>query len=124
MKGRKLTQRDLCHEISARTGYLAEEIDIIIDAFANVVLDEVMQGGSVRILNFGNFIGKIRKEYTIKNCHLIHLPSQDTTIPQMVMLKFDVPHHIKKLVDSVNKKELENATEPKKRRRVRKRVRD
>jgi DNA-binding protein HU-beta len=62
-----VTKADLIEAIAAATGEPKTKVDLFVTAFCEVVMRAVAQGGSVRLVGFGNFDRVATKARTGRN---------------------------------------------------------
>ena len=80
-----MTKRDLVVRISDKTGMVQQQVFEIVQLTLNAIADEVAQGRTVELRNFGVFEVKIRKARVGRNPNK---PGTDVPIPQRAVVKF------------------------------------
>lgn len=80
-----MTKRDLVVRISDKTGMVQQQVFEIVQLTLNAIADEVAQGRTVELRNFGVFEVKIRKARIGRNPNQ---PKHDVPIPSRAVVKF------------------------------------
>lgn len=80
-----MTKRDLVVRISDKTGMVQQQVFEIVQLTLNAIADEVAQGRTVELRNFGVFEVKIRKARIGRNPNQ---PKRDVPIPSRAVVKF------------------------------------
>lgn len=80
-----MTKRDLVVRISDKTGMVQQQVFEIVQFTLNAIADEVAQGRTVELRNFGVFEVKIRKARIGRNPNQ---PKRDVPIPSRAVVKF------------------------------------
>ena len=69
-----MTKADIIAEIVASTGVAKKDVAVTIEAFMNVIRDNMVDGENIYLRGFGTFVVKKRAEKTARNI------SKNTTI--------------------------------------------
>ena len=69
-----MTKADIIAEIVASTGVAKKDVAVTIEAFMNVIRDNMVDGENIYLRGFGTFVVKKRAEKTARNI------SKQTTI--------------------------------------------
>ncbi len=104
-KPTEYSQKDICYIISERTGYVAEDVNIILDSLTDTIMDILLTGGKARLKKFGVFETYIREPYTIKNPVLS--PDDPVEVASTQVMRFKSTKEVRKFIDAPHKREQE-----------------
>lgn len=62
-----MNKKELVVEIQKKTNLSKKEVEVVVNAFTDVVRNELGNSGRVRLLGFGSFDVKRREERAVRN---------------------------------------------------------
>ncbi len=62
-----ITKHDLIQEIAKSTGFVRNDIKVVVEQFLDIVGEKLIAGNSIEIRGFGTFAGKERKARPARN---------------------------------------------------------
>ena len=74
-----MTKADIIAEIVSSTGVAKKDVAVTIEAFMNVIRDNMVDGENIYLRGFGTFVVKKRAEKTARNI------SKNTTITIIIL---------------------------------------
>ena len=92
-----MNKADLVAKIADKTGFKKKDAELALDAFLEVVEEALVEGESVRLIGFGTFETRNRKERTGRN------PQKPENVISIPASKAPVFKAGKTLKDAVNK---------------------
>ncbi len=95
-----MTKRDLVIRIADETGVIQSKVADIVQKTLDYIAEELVEGRTVELRNFGVFEVKIRKGRTGRNPHK---PEIEVPIPDRPVVKFRAGKELKARVISAKK---------------------
>jgi nucleoid DNA-binding protein len=99
-----MTKRDLVVRISKETGLIQQDVLGIVQRTFDYIAEEVAQGRTVELRNFGVFEVKVRKARVGRNPNK---PESDVPIPKRVVVKFKAGKEMRDHVSRLNPAPIE-----------------
>lgn len=93
-----MNKSDLVNEVSKRTDVPVANVTKVVNAFLDVIGDELKEGNKVTLVNFGSFEAK---EYAETKGRNPRNPEEEITVPSQTRPKFKAS---KKLKEKINEK--------------------
>jgi len=95
-----MTKRDLVVRIASETGLIQADVAVIVQKTLDYIFDELAEGRTVELRNFGVFEVKERKGRTGRNPHK---PEITVPIPDRMVVKFRAGKELKERVLALKK---------------------
>ena len=94
-----MTKRDLVVKIAKETGFIQNDVAIIVQKTLDSIVDELTAGNTIELRNFGVFEIKIRKSRKGRNPRDT---SNEVIIPERAVVKFRAGKELKEAVEKLN----------------------
>ena len=94
-----MTKRDLVVKIAKETGFIQNDVAIIVQKTLDSIVDELTASNTIELRNFGVFEIKVRKERKGRNPNM---PQNEVRIPERTVVKFRAGKELKEAVEKLN----------------------
>ena len=98
-----MTKRDLVVKVAKETGFVQNDVAVIVQQMIDCIAAELTAGKSVEFRNFGVFEIKVRKSRIGRNPKK---PEETVVIPKRIVVKFRAGKELKKAVEKLNAADL------------------
>jgi nucleoid DNA-binding protein len=95
MKHKNMKEQELNKEIANRAGVKENMVDLVMDAFSDVIISTLKQGGKVKVANLGVFSLKKRPEAIYRHVR----KDRNIRKPEHHIIQFTAYRKIKKQID-------------------------
>lgn len=99
-----MTKRDLVVKISKETGLIQSDVAFVVQKTLNYIADELAEGTTIELRNFGVFEIKVRKSRKGRNPNQ---PKNEVIIPERAVVKFRAGKVLRERVENINLKKLQ-----------------
>lgn len=99
----KMTKREIVVKISEETGFIQADVAIIVQKVIDNLADELAQGRTIELRDFGVFEVNVRKQRKGRNPNR---PQDEYIIPQRVLVRFRAGKELKERVEKLNPKKV------------------
>ncbi len=98
-----MTKRDLVVRIAKETGLIQNSVAEIVQKTLDYVADELANGNTIELRNFGVFEVKVRKSRKGRNPNR---PKNEVVIPERAVVKFRAGKELKERVEKLNPQKI------------------
>ncbi len=98
-----MTKRDLVVRIAKETGLIQNSVAEVVQKTLDYVADELANGETIELRNFGVFEVKVRKSRKGRNPNR---PKNEVVIPERAVVKFRAGKELKERVEKLNPKKI------------------
>ncbi len=96
-----MTKRDLVVKIAKDTGYIQSDVAEVVQKTLDYIADDLIQGNTIELRNFGVFEIKVRKSRKGRNPNQ---PQNEVVIPERTVVKFRAGKELKDAVEKLDPK--------------------
>ena len=93
-----MTKRDIVVRIAKETGIIQTEVTDVVQKTLDYIADELSEGRTIELRNFGVFECKVRKSRKGRNPNK---PQNEVIIPERVVVKFRSGKELKDRVEQI-----------------------
>lgn len=94
-----MTKRDIVVRIASETGVIQNKVADIVQKTLDYLADELAEGNTVELRNFGVFEVKVRKQRKGRNPNK---PKNEVIIPERAVVKFRAGKELKARVEKLD----------------------
>ena len=98
-----MTKRDIVVRIAKETGLIQSEVAEVVQKTLDYIADELAEGNTIELRNFGVFECKVRKSRKGRNPNK---PQDEVVIPERVVVKFRAGKELKDRVDQLDPSQI------------------
>jgi nucleoid DNA-binding protein len=98
-----MTKRDIVVRIAKETGIIQSNVTQIVQKTLDYIADELAQGRTIELRNFGVFECKVRKSRKGRNPNK---PQDEVIIPERVVVKFRAGKELKDRVEQLKPSQI------------------
>lgn len=99
-----MTKRDLVVKIAKETGIIQKDVAEIVQMTLDNLSEELVNGNTIELRNFGVFEIKVRKSRKGRNPNK---PEDEVVIPERCVVKFRAGKELKDQVESLDPKKFQ-----------------
>ena len=93
-----MTKRDIVVRIAKETGIIQSDVAKVVQKTLDYIADELADGNTIELRNFGVFECKVRKSRKGRNPNQ---PANEVIIPERVVVKFRAGKELKDRVEQI-----------------------
>ena len=94
-----MTKRDIVVKIAGKTDLIQQDVALVVQKTLDYIADELINGRTIELRNFGVFEVKVRKERKGRNPNK---PEDEVIIPERAVVKFRPGKILKEEVDKLD----------------------
>ena len=98
-----MTKRDIVVRIAKETGIIQTDVAKVVQKTLDYIADELADGKTIELRNFGVFECKVRKSRKGRNPNK---PANEVIIPERVVVKFRAGKELKDRVEQIKPSEI------------------
>jgi len=99
-----MTKRDIVVRIAKETGIIQTQVTDVVQKTLDYIADELSDGRTIELRNFGVFECKVRKSRKGRNPNQ---PKNEVVIPERVVVKFRAGKELKDRVEKLKPSKVE-----------------
>ena len=99
-----MTKRDLVVKIAKEVDLIQSDVAKVVQKTLDYIADELVNGNTIELRNFGVFEIKVRKSRKGRNPNQ---PQNEVIIPERAVVKFRVGKELKEEVEKLNPKRFQ-----------------